>query len=241
MGPAVLSLPEIRHLLWTMPVPVVNPPGTQPPPWGAQVPQGEDAQPPLHQLRPEGFLPKEAAQFLGAMWSTGYPLCLGHGRPLAAGTSRVVYPGPSGWVYKVTNARESNMPDVNGYLALPTLCPVAIELGIYDFGQQRLHVIAQAMCVHTLQTAIMEGRPPAVETVYNMGKRIGSARKQGWHTGDIHASSWGLLPNGDWCLLAAGCLHKGGMTEKEDAVKSFSMGLSQFPNLTAAFVEGCLE
>ena len=134
------------------------------------------------------------------------------------------------------------MPDVNGYLVLPSLCLRAAELGIHTFGEQRLHVIAQEKCDHILLKEILEGRPPAVETVRDMGKRIGSAMQQGWHTGDIDASNWGQLPNGDWRLLDAGCLHKGGLLPNtDDAVRSFGGNLNQFPDLKAAFAQGCLE
>ena len=84
----------------------------------------------------------------------------------------------------------------------------------------------------------MEGRPPSVETVLDMGQRIGSAMKQGWRVGDIHASSWGQLPNGAWCVLDAGCFHHGGKTKLSDVVRSFSRSLDRFQILIQAFERG---
>jgi hypothetical protein len=116
---------------------------------------------------------------------------------------------------------------------------VAKEVGMYQFGHLNLHVIAQAKCDCTLMQAIGEGRPPDLDTVFDMGRRIQSAMKEGWHVGDIHASSWGQLPNGVWCLLDAGCLYHGGKTKVGDVVKSFRRSLNLFPNLIEAFDKGC--
>ena len=226
---------------WDIPVPVVNPPAEQPPwPWGTQVPQEGDAQPPVHQPRPQGFLYKAEAQLLGAKWATGYPACLGYGRPLAAGCSRVAYPGPPGWVYKVANDQKSNLPDVDGYRELPFLCPVATEVGTFPIGHLNLHVIAQEKCDHTLFQEIRAGRPPALEIVRDVGIRIGRAMKEGWHVGDVHAGNWGQLPTGMWCLLDAGCVSRG-KSKIGDAVKSFSRSLELFPDITRAFDQGCRE